>query len=246
MHKLAANAMCVQFLFATHHTARLLFHCPILQAAQSEAARESELYRPAAFSALAPELLELYSRAMTLGGAAGGAAGKAALSPSRRRRSSRGTVDADAEEAAAAAAAAEVAAEEAAFAEGPTPALGPEPALSDGFGGDYSGAAPFSAGGFGDADFVEDTQPAAEAAEGEGEGFAAAERRGRLALQPVASSGELASIGGRALLAGWLAGSAGFARSGARSAQCAQLWPAAPPMLQPACALSVLAAPSWP
>jgi hypothetical protein len=185
---------------------------PSEQAAQSEDARESELYRPSAFSALAPELLELYGRAMTLPGQAAGAGGPAAQ---RRRRSSRGTVGADEEAAAAAAAAAEVAAEQQA---GPSNAAA-EPAASGGFtagggpGSVFSGSdfAPASAGGWGDEDLVEDSQQQAAMAaaalfpagpEDEGEqGLAGAERRGRVPLQPVPASGELGSIG---VLSGWV------------------------------------------
>lgn len=157
-------------------------------AAQSEAARDSELFRPAAFAALAPELLQLFGRAMQLPGEGGPAA-------QRRRRSSRGGA-ADEEEAAAAAA--ELAAEQAAA------GLEPEAPFST---GGYSDAAPFSAGGW--ADDYPEQEPTQElgagafppgpeegeaAAQG-GEAGAAAERRARLQLQPVSSNGELGSIG---------------------------------------------------
>ena len=183
-------------------------------AAQSEAARDSELFRPAAFAALAPELLQLFGRAMQLPGQC--AAGEDGPAAQRRRRSSRGGA-ADEEEAAAAAA--EVAAEAAAEAE-----LRQEAPFSA---GGFSDAAPFSAGGW--ADDYPDQEPTQElgagafppgpedeaaAAEEGGEAGAAAERRGRLPLQPVASSGELGSIGACAalrcaLLPGWRLGISG-------------------------------------
>ena len=157
-----------------------------LQAAQSEAARESVLFRPAAFAALAPELLALYARATTLPGPSGVRGTPAA----QRRRSSRGAGEHDE---AAAAAAAEVAAEEAAAAAGDD--------LDAPFSaGAFSDAAPFSAGGW-EEDRIDGEEAAAAATqpfgsgEEEEEGAAAHAARGALALQPVPSSGELGSIG---------------------------------------------------
>lgn len=178
---------------------------PCLQAAPSEAAKESELYRPATLPALAPELLSLFGRAMTLPGQT---AGEAAAADQRRRRSSRGTVAAEEEAAAAAAAAAEVAAEEeqlGAGGAGMTPGGDLVLSMPDdgGFTGGFSDAAPFSAGGFGE-DWAEPAGaqaaapfpagPEEEAEEEEGLAGAAAQR-GRLPLQPVPSSGELGSTG---------------------------------------------------
>lgn len=195
-----------------------------MQVAQSEAARESELFRPSSFSALCPELLELFGHALALPASAAAAEGSPGAG--RRRRSSRGTVAADEEAAAAAAAAAAVAAE------GDLPPLQEEePPLSAGFtaGGppsEFGGlsAGGFSAGGFEPepedmiepADTQQEQQAAAAAglfaAGGEAEEGLEAERRGRLPLQPVPYSGEepaeLGSIGERSWV-GWVRKCAG-------------------------------------
>lgn len=185
--------------------------------AQPEAARESELYRPATLCTLGPELLGLFGRALTLPGQA---PGEGAAAEQRRRRSSRGTVAAEEEAAVAAAAAADVADEDelAGAGAGMTPGGDLVLSLPDdgGYTGGFSDAAPFSAGGY-EEDVIEpaDEQQAAALApagpeeEGEEGGLAgAAAQRGRLPLQPVPSSGELGSIGEQpaaegALLAGW-------------------------------------------
>ncbi|KAI3438065.1 hypothetical protein D9Q98_000508 [Chlorella vulgaris] len=167
---------------------------------QSEAARDSELYRPASFGALAPQLLELFARVQTVPGqAAGSPVGQ------RRRRSSRGTTGGD-EQGVAAAAAAEVAAE---AGQPASPVLsgglttgggGGAPSMYSGGEGDYGLPSP---GGFGDefleaADVQQQQQqqaaapfPAGPAAEDGGlAAGSAGERRGRLPLQLVLGSGE--------------------------------------------------------
>ena len=132
--------------------------CFLLQAVQAEASRDvavQELLRPSAFPALAPELLQLYNSALTLGDAA-----RAAGTPGSawRRRSSRGAA-ADEEEAAAAAAVEAVAAEQEAG------GASPGGRLSLASAGGASDFGPMSAGGgfdgqYGEEDWIEpaDTQ----------------------------------------------------------------------------------------
>lgn len=172
---------------------------------QPEAARESELYRPATLCTLGPELLGLFGRALTLPGQV---PGEGAAAEQRRRRSSRGTVAAEEEAALAAAAAADVAEEDELGDAGAGMTPGGDLVLSlpddGGYTGGFSDAAPFSAGGYEQDDIepADEQQAAALAPAGpeeeageEGSLAGAAAQRGRLPLQPVPSSGELGSIG---------------------------------------------------
>jgi hypothetical protein len=151
-------------------------------AAQSEAARDSELFRPACFPALAPQLVELFARTQRVPGAPATDGTPA----QQRRRSSRGT----------AVEGAGAAAEQALGSPGPSAGLtGGAPASM------FSGGDAYdlpSVGGFEDAIEPADTQqqqhqemeafPGGQ--EEEGGSGAAGERLGRLPLQPVLGSSE--------------------------------------------------------